>query len=71
MIVPKPKFEDNVIDLTGPDGNAFALLAYANRLSRQLGLDGKKITEEMTKGNYENLVAVFDNYFGEFVTLYR
>jgi hypothetical protein len=25
----------------------------------------------MMSGDYENLVKVFDNHFGEFVTLYR
>lgn len=25
--------KENIIDLTGPDGNAFALLGYAKRLS--------------------------------------
>jgi hypothetical protein len=59
------------IDLTGPDGNAFVLIATASRLAKQLGLDGKKIQAEMMGGDYENLIKVFDNHFGEFVTLYR
>lgn len=59
------------IDLTGPDGNAFALVARADKFARQLGLDGKKVTKEMMSGDYENLVKVFDKYFGEFVVLYR
>jgi hypothetical protein len=28
-----------VIDLTGPDGNAYALMAYAKRFATQLGYD--------------------------------
>jgi hypothetical protein len=59
------------IDLTGPDGNAFVLLGYAKRLSRELGLDHKQILDEMMEGNYENLINVFDKYFGDFVDLYR
>lgn len=59
------------IDLTGPDGNSFVLIATASRLAKQLGLDGKKIQTEMMAGDYENLIKVFDKYFGEFVTLYR
>jgi hypothetical protein len=59
------------IDLTGPDGNAFVLIATASRLAKQLGLDGKKIQAEMMGGDYENLIKVFDKHFGEFVTLYR
>lgn len=65
---PKKKME---IDLTGPDGNAFVLIATAKRLSRQLGLDGEMIAEEMMLGDYENLVEVFDKYFGDYVDLYR
>jgi len=59
------------IDLTGPDGNAFVLLGYAKRLSRELDLNYKQILDEMMEGNYENLINVFDKYFGEFVDLYR
>mgnify|MGYP000173599579 FL=1 len=59
------------IDLTGPDGNAFVLIGTAGNLAKQLGLDAKAIREEMMKGDYENLVNVFDKHFGHFVTLYR
>ena len=60
-----------IIDLTGPDGNAFALLGYAKNFSNQLNLDFKKISNEMTEGDYENLLEVFDSYFGTFVILER
>ena len=59
------------IDLTGPDGNAFVLMGYAKRFSKQLGLDFNKIQTEMTSGDYENLIEVFEKNFGSFVTLYR
>lgn len=59
------------IDLSGPEGNAYVLIGYAKRFAKQLGLDGDKIVEEMTSGDYENLVDVFDENFGSFVTLYR
>ena len=60
------------IDLTGPDGNAFALMAYVRRLARPLGLDSKKIIEEMMEcENYDALLDVFDKYLGDYVTLYR
>jgi hypothetical protein len=58
-----------VIDLTGPEGNAFCLMGYANKFARQLGLDGKSITKEMMSGDYENLLKVFDGYFGDYVIL--
>jgi hypothetical protein len=68
----KSKKETGIeIDLTGPDGNAFVLIGYANRLAKQLGLDGRAIQKEMIDGNYEHLVKTFDKHFGEFVTLYR
>jgi len=59
------------IDLNGPEGNAFVLLGYAASYAKQLGLDKKEITTEMTKGDYENLILTFDKYFGEYVDLYR
>ena len=59
------------IDLTGPDGNAFALMGYAKNLSRQLGIDSKPIIKDMMSGDYEHLLEVFEENFGSFVTLYR
>ena len=59
------------IDLTGPEGNAFVLLGYAKRYAKQLELDGDDIIKDMTSGDYEHLLDVFDSYFGNFVTLYR
>lgn len=60
-----------VIDLTGPQGNAFALMGYAQSLGRQLGFDTDEIIEEMKSGDYENLVSVFDRFFGDYVILER
>lgn len=71
MIRDKQPQQEIVIDLTGPDGNAFALLAYAKRFARQFDLDFSKIQGEMTSGDYENLIRVFDDYFGEIVILER
>ena len=59
------------IDLTGPQGNAFYLLATAKNLAKQLDLDSDKILNEMRSSDYENLIQVFDKNFGLFVTLYR
>ena len=63
-----------VIDLTGPQGNAFVLLGYAKQFARQLKFDNElkdKIIDEMTQSDYEHLVETFDKYFGEFVILER
>lgn len=59
------------IDLTGPDGNAYFLLGMASTFAKQLGLDGKAIDKEMTSGDYENLITVFDKHFGDYVDLVR
>ena len=71
MIVKKQKTNGIEIDLTGPQGNAFFLLGTARKLASQLGLNGDQIMEEMTSGDYENLLQVFDKNFGSIVTLYR
>ena len=60
-----------VIDLTGPDGNAFALMAYAKRLAGQLGMNYHVIIDEMKQGDYEHLVKTFDFHFGDYVILER
>jgi hypothetical protein len=59
------------IDLQGPEGNAFALLARAEDLAKQLSLDGEAICAEMKEGDYDHLVAVFEKHFGAYVTLYQ
>jgi len=59
------------IDLTGPDGNVFNLIGVGRKLCKQLGLSSDEFTSRMTSGNYDNAVNVFEEYFGEFVTLYR
>ena len=71
MIRKKQTKEEIVIDLTGPDGNAFALMAYADRFAKQLDLDSVTIKAEMMNGDYENLIKVFDEWFGYFVILER
>ena len=59
------------IDLTGPTGNAFHLIGIAADLSKQLGLDFNDIQADMTSGDYEHLIDVFEKNFGKHVTLYR
>ena len=71
MIRQKQSPPENIIDLTGPDGNAFSLMANATNLAKQLGFDDGQIIEEMKSGDYENLISVFDKYFGDYVILER
>lgn len=65
----QPRTGPIVIDLTGPDGNAFALIGHANRLAKQLGF--KSPADEMMQGDYEHLLEVFDKNFGDYVILER
>ena len=74
-----------IIDLTGPDGNAFTLIGLAKQYARNIWMTVyrdefgeahilptvNEITEEMMQGDYDNLVEVFDKYFGEYVVLLR
>ncbi|MAV94665.1 MAG: hypothetical protein CMA31_03130 [Euryarchaeota archaeon] len=57
------------IDLSGPDGNAFALIGHARSLARQIGLDGDLIMGQMMGGDYNHLLDTFDKYFGSVVEL--
>jgi hypothetical protein len=69
MIKDRP--EKPFIDLSGPGGNAFALLGHAQRLAGQLGLDKDAIMADMQSSDYEHLIEVFDEHFGMYVDLVR
>jgi hypothetical protein len=61
------------IDLNGPDGNSFVLMSYARMINRdkKLNLDMNKIIfDEMMGGDRENLILVFEKYFGDYANLY-
>jgi hypothetical protein len=60
------------LDLSSSDGNAFTLLGIANRYATRMGLKDEekfKIIGEMQSGDYDNLIQVFDKYFGDHVEL--
>jgi len=59
------------INLSGPGGNPFALLGVADKYCRMLGMDADKVLDEMRSSDYENLIQVFDSYFGHHVDLIR
>lgn len=59
------------IDLTGEQGNAFVLMGIAGRLAKQLNKDKENIIKRMMAGDYENLLKVFEEEFGDYVDLYR
>jgi hypothetical protein len=60
-----------VIDLTGPQGNAFYLLGLASKLCKELQIEDDIILEDMKMGGYEHLITTFDDYFGDLVDLER
>ena len=72
MIRDKKPQSEIVIDLTGPQGNAFFLLGYAKKLAKQLDFeDVEGLLDDMQSSDYEHLIQVFDEHFGEFVILER
>ena len=62
-----------VIDLTGPQGNAFYLMSVVRSTVRRSGAPelGDSIIEEMMKGDYEHLLKTFDLYLGDHYILER
>ena len=73
-IIKNPEPRKREINLLGPDGNAYFLLATADNLSKQLDLGNdvrEKISDEMKSSDYENLIKVFDKHFGMVVDLER
>lgn len=73
MIVSREEYgyRKPVIDLSGPEGNAFVLMAYAERWSRHLDVEPGMIAKEMREGDYEHLLEVFEKYFGAHCILVR
>ncbi len=62
------------IDLNGPDGNAYVLMAYARDIGRRIGFSEEKIKaihKVMMLTNYDGLVHTFDQEFGDYVILYK
>lgn len=62
------------IDISGPDGNAWALLGLAESYARQIGYTEEHregLLEDMKSGNYEHLIEVFNCHFGTIVDLVR
>ena len=58
------------INIEGPAGNAFNLMATAKNMAKDIGENGKKIINEMKEsGDYDTLVQTFLFYFGDYVDL--
>ena len=70
-IISKDTTKKQVIDLTGPDGNAFVLLGTAIKLCKQIGLDVTAVLDDLKGGDYEHLITRFDYHFGFIFDLER
>ena len=62
-ILKKNLVRKQVIDLTGPQGNAFYLLGVAMKLSKDIGLDLEAVLDDLRGGDYEHLITRFDYHF--------
>jgi hypothetical protein len=58
-----------IIHLDRVKNGAYHLVGIASEKSVELGLDKDSILEEMTRSNVENLVEVFQKYFGNYFLL--
>ena len=69
--MPYPK---RIIDLKGPEGNAFGLMSVAVVMCNMLQMtkDEKNvILDDMKSGDYEHLIQTFDKHFGDYIDLVR
>lgn len=62
-----------VIDLSGPEGNAFYLMSVVKQTFRKSGARelGDQIVEEMMKGDYDHVVKTFELYLGDHFKLVK
>ncbi len=68
-MIRKPDTE-NVINLDGTMGNVFYLMARANRMAKALGMNNKKIVNDMEHaGSYHDAIKIFYKNFGHMVII--
>lgn len=70
-IIKRPPSQKPVIDLAGPQGNAYCLMGIAQSAAKQLGMDADAILDEMKASDYDHLVQTFDKHFGHLYDLIR
>ena len=70
MIRKSTRASEIVINLDGPNGNAFYLLKIAKQYAHSMGMKASPIMSEMCAGtDYYKLVKVFEKHFGHLVVL--
>ena len=57
------------VDLSGPDGNALALMGIARNICKLTGEDPEPIISNMVAGDYDHLVEVFKQSFEHLVEM--
>lgn len=63
-----------VVDLQGPQGNAFYLIGIAQSLAKTFCWSPEErdsLTNNMMSGDYEHLLHTLDRAFGEYIILQR
>lgn len=71
MVIRAKRARKPIIDLTGPAGNAHALLGIAEKAMKDLGRDPKPLMKRMMASDYENLIQEFDKELGAYFILER
>jgi len=56
-----------ILNLGGPDGNAYMLMGITKRFVTQLGGDADKVIAEMMSDTYEHLLKVMCREVGQFI----
>ncbi len=72
MIRETKSKDEYVVDLDGPNGNAYALMGLAGSLATTVGYASDEIETMLTRmksGDYKKLVKTFDEYFDGYVVL--
>ena len=67
--MPRPPSKPQ-IDLSGPQGNAFVLLALVRNCAKQLAWEDdylKEVLDDMKSHDYEHLLVVLNRHLGEHV----
>jgi len=67
------KNEKVVINLNGPQGNAYYLMGVVQSTFTRSGARelGQSIVKQMMEGDYENLIRIFDLHLGDYYDLVR
>jgi len=66
------------IDLTAPEGNAFSLIRFAkdtaikmNKAMETEHINVDELITDMMSSDYEHIIELLEEHFGDFIILYR